>query len=83
MVADTRLVKDFVVLPDLPQPKVNKHLIALVSKKLVTKNNNGVSCSFCDVSMARLRLQKLRRGPVDWSSGQLSMLCFACGRGPG
>ncbi|GFZ50053.1 hypothetical protein JCM24511_07806 [Saitozyma sp. JCM 24511] len=39
-------IKDFVVLPDLPQPKVNKHLIALVSKKLVTKNNNGGTFSY-------------------------------------
>jgi hypothetical protein len=44
-VADIRPVKDCVALSDLPQPKVNKHLIALVSKKVVTKNNIGVSSS--------------------------------------
>jgi hypothetical protein len=31
-----------IVSSELPQPKVNKHLIALVSKKLVTKVNQGV-----------------------------------------
>ncbi|RSH93450.1 hypothetical protein EHS25_007806 [Saitozyma podzolica] len=39
-------IKDCVALSDLPQPKVNKHLIALVSKKVVTKNNIGGTFSY-------------------------------------
>jgi len=34
---------ELVSTPDLPQPKVNKCLIALVAKKLVTKTSTGVS----------------------------------------
>ena len=36
-------VKDLITLPDLPQAKVNKCMIALVAKKLVVKENVGVS----------------------------------------
>ncbi len=37
------LVKEMVASPDLPQPRVNKCLIALVTKKIVSKNSIGVS----------------------------------------
>lgn len=73
-VADTRLVKDFVVLPDLPQPKVNKHLIALVSKKLVTKNNIGVSGSSA-MTHDQFLDSILLRGPVD-GSAEHAVLCL-------
>lgn len=43
-----RAVKAMIFPPDLPQPKVNKCLIALVTKKVVVKNNVGVSCSLFD-----------------------------------
>jgi DASH complex subunit DAM1 len=37
-------VADLISLPDLPHPRVNKCLIALVGRKLVTKHSEGVSC---------------------------------------
>lgn len=37
-------VADF-VKPDQPHPRVNKCLIALVAKKLVTKRSENVSCA--------------------------------------
>ena len=40
-------VKDMVALPDLPQPRVNKCLIALVTKKIVSKLSVGVSRVLC------------------------------------
>lgn len=33
--------------PELPQPRANKCLIALVAKKLVAKNTVGVSAQYC------------------------------------
>lgn len=57
-------MKDLVSPPELPQPKANKHLIALVTKKLVTKANIDVSGIFTSVRVRSIDSDRAGRDSV-------------------